>query len=231
MPPPGYYTPNYASVDRKKQGAEGWTRGRKEHKRTGSLGEPVEKEKGNKEITIRKRVSTGVGFEKQLARPDLTKGSPSPHEQRFNRLPVFPLSTRVPDLSKLLPRTPAFLPSNPAPVYHPQFASIWTPLSRTVKLGQMTGHQGLLVQTNDLVYENISYGQVRPKVASPNLIRGGRPLSSGSPLPLFMRRLSSWQSLAQSLLPYSHSTRTSPHPSLSPTPATSRLRTTFRPVS
>ena len=175
---------------------------------------------------MRKRVSTGVGFEKQLARAALTKGSPSPHEQRFNRLPVLPSSAHVPDLSKVLPRTAAFPPSNPTPVYHPQFASIWTPLSRTVKLGQMTGHQGLKVQTNDLIYENISYGQVRPKVASPDLVRSGRPLSSGSPLPLFMRKLSSWQSLAQSLLPYSHSTRASPYPSLSPTPT---VRTTLRP--
>jgi len=174
---------------------------------------------GKRENTPKKRISTGVLFEKQLARPDLTKGSPSPHEQRFTRLPAFPTTVHVPDLSKGLSRPLPFPPSNPTPVYHPQFASIWTPLSRTVKLSQMTGHKDLKVQTNDLAYENISYGQVRPKVASPNLVRGGRPLSSDSPLPLFMRRLSSWQSLAQSLVPYSHSTHTSPNPSVSPSPS------------
>lgn len=225
VPPPGYYTPNYASVDRKIQRVEEWKRGRKEGRKTEDWTEKV----AEREETPRKRTSTGVDFDKQLPRPALTKGSPSPHEQRFNRLPILPTSAHVPNLSKSLPRSLPFPVSNPTPVYHPKFTSIWTPLSRTVKLGQMTGHKTLQVQTNDLVYDRLSYGQVRPKVASPNLLRGGRPLSSGSALPLFMRKLSSWQSLAESLVPFSHSTWTSRNPSLSTSPAPNRLRTSLEP--
>lgn len=163
------------------------------------------------------RVKTGVQFDKQLARADLIKGSPSPSEQRFSRPAVSSLSTpRVPDLSKALPRSPAFPLSGPAPIYEPKFASIWTPLSRNISLEKMTGHRNLEVRTNDLVYENISYRQVRPKVICPNLIRGGRPISSSSPLPLFMRHLSSWQRLSQPPGVTTQSARSSLNPSPAP---------------
>ena len=197
VPPPGYYSPNFAPVQRTDMRPVKWEKQSSEEKER-RFDEGLKRFGSHQSYPIRSIVT----FDKQLARRELTYQSPSPHEQRFTVHPealLHPKSHRISttDMSKSLPRPDLFTISDaPNPDYHAHYEAIWPPVARKLDFKKTSGRKALQVPVNDLIYENISYDQVLNRIQSPDFARMGlRPALDESPFPLFMRSLSSWQGL------------------------------------
>lgn len=198
MPPIGYYSPNFAPVQRTHLKPVSWSRQ--------TLGErPRRIDEGLKRFSTTRPfpIRSIPPFEKQLARKEMTHGLAEPHELRFSLLPqslVHSNSHRVctTDMAKALSRSDLFTASEaPNPDYQAKYEAVWTPVVRKLDFRKTSSRKDLKIPINDLAYDNISYDQVVCRVKSPDFARmGNRPSGGDSPFPLFMRSLASWQGIS-----------------------------------
>jgi len=136
-----------------------------------------------------------VPFAKQLPRQD---SSLTAAALKYGYTQSLSLTDRVnvPDMSKTLGRPEAVLGIPTInPDYQPNFSVIWKPLARNLSFQRTSGRTVPKTALQDLVYDHISYSQIRPSVPSPTLKRP-KPEALTSPFPRFMRNLTSWQSLS-----------------------------------
>lgn len=198
VPPIGYYSPNFAPVQRTHLKPVSWSKQ--------TLGErPRRIDEGLKRFGTTRPfpIRSIPAFGKQLARKEVTFGLAEPHELRFALLPqslVHSKSHRVctTDMAKTRSREELFpLSDAPNPDYQAKYEAVWTPVARKLDFSRTASRKDLKIPINDLSYDNISYEQVVCRVKSPDFSRmRSRPSGSNSPFPLFMRSLASWQGLS-----------------------------------
>ena len=144
-------------------------------------------------------VKPTIMFAKQLPRKDAVWKSGTDHSgttEHIDRGMSQTARVSVPDMSKALGRPtsfPSLAPINPD--YTPDFSRVWRPVARNLFFSKTQGRVQPRSDRPELVYANISYSQIKPKVTSPSFkTQRQRPESENSPFPLFMRNLSSWLS-------------------------------------
>ena len=136
-------------------------------------------------------------FEKQLPRQESSRQAGKP-SLRADYPHGFSLTERVsvPDMSKTLGRPEGFPGAfSVNPDYKPNFSLVWKPLVRNLSFKRTPGRTAPKATLQDLVYDHISYAQIRPSVPSP-ILKCPKGEIQSSPLPRFMRNLTSWQSIS-----------------------------------
>jgi hypothetical protein len=192
VPPVGYYDPSYAMVHATLPRAT-WSKRERQSLKTRSLDEGAMKLGSVQKYAITRILP----FEKQLPRQESSRQAGNP-SLRTDYAHGSSLTERVnvPDMSKTLGRPEGFPGAfNVNPDYRPNFSLVWKPLVRNLSFKRTSGRTAPKTTLQDLVYDHISYAQIRPSVPSPTLKCPKGEIQS-SPLPRFMRNLTSWQSIS-----------------------------------
>lgn len=187
----GYYDPHYETIYRAAPGAT-WSKRERHLPKARSIDEGAMK----LGILPHYPVARLVPFAKQLPRHD---SSLTATTLKYDYTQSVSLTDRVsvPDMSKTVGRPEAVLGiSTINPDYRPNFSVVWKPLARNLDFQRTSGRTVPKTALQDLVYDHISYSQIRPSVPSPTLKRP-KPDLLNSPFPRFMRNLTSWQSLSR----------------------------------
>lgn len=190
VPPVGYYDPNFKSVEKASLNTS-WAKRPKRTQKPLSLDEGAMKLGADRKFPVKATLS----FDKQLPRknslPHLLAGDYSRGSSLTDRVMVW-------DWSKGLKRPEAFPGTKEGnPDYQPNYNPVWKRVARDLFFAKTPGRKSSSPSVNDLVYENISYTQVKPKVPAPCFSPSKVPRDTEqSPFPLFMRNLTSWQSAA-----------------------------------
>lgn len=187
----GYYDPKYAMVQATLPRAT-WSKRERQSLKTRSLDEGAMKFGSVQKYTI-KRI---LPFEKQLPRQgSLHKAGNPSFRADYTQGASLTERVSVPDMSKTIGRSEGFPGAfRVNPDYKPNFSIVWKPLVRNLSFKRTSGRTAPKSTLQDLVYDHISYAQVRPSVPSPTLKCPKGEITS-SPLPRFMQNLTSWQSI------------------------------------
>ena len=152
--------------------------------------------------TSTRHIPSPIPFHKQTPRPDISKMSPGVNENRFNMIkdssPIYSKTRRVctPNIAKAIPRHSSLAKprQKDPPSYCPNYDIVWKKLTKTLKFEKDLGRTDFGEVPLDLVYDNINYKQVTPKVPSPDF-KHTRQDTGPCELPVFMRGLTSWQAM------------------------------------